>query len=138
MRPQATIVSQHDGRECAAQFGVEELFGGGTLERCEQEPAGCISLQDPVDRVIAEAANTVVEDQAAVFDVCHVQSSAGVGDIHRARCWMVAVFASFRQFEEFEGEKRNGSLLPVNKKRQARPAVSCSLSSVGLTRCQPA
>ena len=73
MCPDASIVSQHDRGQVLPQFGGQQLFGGGALQRCQQKATLSIALEDPVDGVIAEAADTVVKNQTAGVEILHVR-----------------------------------------------------------------
>jgi|GEM_PF-598166 len=83
-------------------------------------------MQNPVDGMIAEAANAVVEDQAAVFDVCHGQSSVKLSQVLCGADGMLAAGGRFQQFEAAESVVSAALFLAFfreTKKRQAEPAV---------------
>ncbi len=72
MSPDASIVSQHDRGQVLPQFGGQQLFGSRSLQRRQQKATLSIALKDPVDGMIAEAADTVVKDQTAGIEILHV------------------------------------------------------------------
>ena len=77
MSVEVAVVAEHDGGQRSSQLRLEKLLGGSSLQGCEEKATGFVPLEDPVDRVIAEAAHAVVEDEAAVGWVSHRQSCIG-------------------------------------------------------------